>query len=338
SDEIALYDRQIRLWGMATQLRLRSAKILIIRFGGIGTEIVKNLVLGGINSIEIMDNSVVKEEDFATQFFLPNDDSVIGKPKLPLVIDRIKELNSLVNLSINMDPLAAFENPQYFTQFDLIVATELDKTTLFQLNDITRSFNIPLYVAGVHGLFGYIFADLIKHVSVSEKDTGNQHREPNTKLTRTKTITDVAYDEKTKKETITISDDFVPISEVLTSRNLPTQLNKRQMRRLSAALPLIFALFDINKPADPEQVVDEELLAEQGRKVCKELQIPTTVISEEYVRLLSNQAYTEYAPVTAILGGTLAQDIIQFLSKKESPINNVLILDSIKSEMPIYAL
>ncbi|KAK6453920.1 uncharacterized protein RJT20DRAFT_146908 [Scheffersomyces xylosifermentans] len=339
NDEIALYDRQIRLWGMATQLRLRSAKILIINLGGVGTEVVKNLVLGGINSIEILDDSVVKEEDYATQFFLPDDESVVGQLKLPLVIDRIKELNSLVELTTNTSSLVKiFDDPKYFQTFNLIVATELDKSTIEKLNGITRSFNIPLYVAGVHGMFGYIFTDLIKHVSVSEKDAGNQLKEANTKITRTKTITEVSYDEKTNKEKITVLDEFIPISEIWKSNKLPTLLNKRQMKRLSPAVPLTFALFDIKKPDDVEQDVDKQILAEQGQRVCTELGIPTTVISEDYLEVFSRQAFTEYAPVTAIIGGALAQDIIQFLSKKESPINNVLILDSTKSEMPIYAL
>ena len=85
---------------MATQLRLRSAKILVINLGAVGTEVVKNLVLGGINSLEILDDSSVVEDDFLSQFFLPNE-NVVGKLKLPLVIDRIKDLNNRVNLSIN---------------------------------------------------------------------------------------------------------------------------------------------------------------------------------------------------------------------------------------------
>lgn len=54
--------------------------------------------------------------------------------------------------------------------------------------------------------------------------------------------------------------------------------------------------------------------------------------------MFSRCAFTEFAPISAIVGGTVAQDVIQYLSGKESPINNVLILDSITLEMPIYLL
>lgn len=58
-DEAALYDRQIRLWGVDAQRRLLSSRILIIDMKGLGAEIAKNLVLGGINSLTLLDSNDV---------------------------------------------------------------------------------------------------------------------------------------------------------------------------------------------------------------------------------------------------------------------------------------
>lgn len=325
---------------MATQLRLRLAKILIIHLGSIGTEVVKNLVLGGLNLIEILDDSTVKEEDFAAQFFLPNDASLVGAQKLPQVLAPIKELNSRVNLSINTRLLDSYleKDRQYFKQFDLIIATEVSKAQLLGLNTVTRDLNIPLYVSGQHGMFGYIFADLLRHEAVAELDAGNQPRKPNTILSRGKTITSVTPKADENKEVVTIVDEFVPLDQIFASRQLPNQLNKRQLKRLSAALPLTFALFEFDRPKDPEQEIDAERLQTALKAVCVALNIPETVVSDDYVAQFSRQAFAEFSPVAAILGGTLAQDVIQYLSKRESPINNCLIMDAVRSEMPIYAL
>lgn len=322
---------------MGTQLRLRSAKVLIVHLGALGTEIVKNLVLGGLNTIEILDDATVKEEDFAAQFFLPNDDLVVGQRKLPLVIDNIKDLNNRVNLLINTQGLAHYldNDPEYLGKYDLIIATELDKHSMLALNDITRRLSIPLYVAGLHGMFGYILADLIEHTAVAEKDVGSQPREPNTSINRVKKITKV--EQTNDKEAVTIHDTFCPIKDILVSSQLPSQLNKRQLRRLSSALPITFALFDVARP-NPDDVVDPTTIERLAKHACDVLEIPHTVISPEYIALFSRQAYAEFAPLAAILGGALAQDVIQFLSKKESPINNCLVLDAVRSEMPIYAL
>lgn len=324
---------------MGTQLRLRSTKILLINLGAIGTEVIKNLVLGGLNSIEILDDSNVAEEDFACQFFLPNDNTIVGQKKLPLVIDKIRELNNRVNLSINTDGLSdKLQDEQYFESFDLIIATEINKDSLLRLNQLTRKLNIPLYVSGMHGMFAYVFTDLIEHISTSEKEPGNQPRKTGTQLSRNKVITSVTIDEKSHKELVTITDTFNPISDIFQSKQLPNQLNKRQLKRLSGALPLIFSLFDISRPDDPESTIDVTILKSKAVEACENLNIPNTVVTDQYLELFSRQAFAEFAPVAAVIGGALAQDVIQFLSKKESPINNVLILDSVKSEMPIYLL
>lgn len=326
---------------MATQLRLRSAKILIINLGAVGCEIVKNLVLGGLNTIEILDNSKIQEEDYAAQFFLPNDDSLIGQTKLPHVIPQIKDLNKRVNLTSNTDDFNDYlskDDHDFFKKFDLIIATELSKDHIFKLNKITRDLKIPLYVTGLHGMFGYILTDLIEHKSISEKDLGNQPRQSNTQINRVKSITNVELMESENKEVVTIVDKFVPLDNIFKSKELPSQLNKRQLKRLTAAFPLIFSLFEFQRHLNPEDTIDISKLQEKGKEICESFDIPLSVLTDEYLEYFSNQAFTEFAPVSAILGGCLAQDVIQFLSKKDSPINNCLILDAIKSEMPIYLL
>lgn len=309
----------------------------MVNLGGIGSETVKNLVLGGLNTIEILDGSVVKEEDFAAQFFLPNDDAIVGQLKLPLVLPNIQELNPRVNLLINTTNLADVPL-DYYKNFDLVVATELTKPQLFAINQITREHKIPLYVAGEHGMFGYIFTDLIEHTSTKESPTGNQAKVAGTKINGVKEIVNVEWKNNDETEVVTILDTFSPLQQIFDSKRLPLQLNKRQLKRLSGALPLILSLFDIGRPENAEEDVAKDLLLNHGNAICERLGISQQVLSEEYLDLYSRQAFTEFSPVAAIIGGFLAQDIIQFLGRKDSPINNCLIFDAIRSEAPIYYL
>lgn len=78
ADEIALYDRQIRLWGAQAQERIRSANILLISLRALGTEIAKTLTLAGISSLTIIDDEPVTEDDLGAQFFIREED--IGRP------------------------------------------------------------------------------------------------------------------------------------------------------------------------------------------------------------------------------------------------------------------
>lgn len=70
ADEIALYDRQLRLWGIEAQNRMRKAKVLLVTIRALGNEVAKNLVLAGIGSLTIVDPGRVTEEDVSSQFFV----------------------------------------------------------------------------------------------------------------------------------------------------------------------------------------------------------------------------------------------------------------------------
>ena len=74
---MALYDRQIRLWGFEAQKHIREANILLVNVKALGNEIAKNLILAGINSLTILDNGLVTEDDLGAQFSLSEDD--VGK-------------------------------------------------------------------------------------------------------------------------------------------------------------------------------------------------------------------------------------------------------------------
>jgi ubiquitin-like 1-activating enzyme E1 A len=77
ADEIALYDRQIRLWGVKAQESLRKANVLLISMKALANEVAKNLVLAGINSLTVADDQIVTEQDLGAQFFITEAD--VGK-------------------------------------------------------------------------------------------------------------------------------------------------------------------------------------------------------------------------------------------------------------------
>ena len=48
--------QKIRLWGLDAQKRLRAAKVCVFGLDSLGSEIVKNLVLAGIDQMTLVDN------------------------------------------------------------------------------------------------------------------------------------------------------------------------------------------------------------------------------------------------------------------------------------------
>lgn len=76
-DEAALYDRQIRLWGIDAQKRLINSRVCLVNIQGLGAEIAKNLVLSGINSLLIIDSNNVTQDDFNSNFLI--DRKLLGE-------------------------------------------------------------------------------------------------------------------------------------------------------------------------------------------------------------------------------------------------------------------
>ncbi|XP_063587839.1 SUMO-activating enzyme subunit 1-like [Penaeus indicus] len=72
-DEAALYDRQIRLWGLDAQKRLRASRVLVAGVCGMGAEVTKNLVLSGIKSLMLLDHRNLTEIDVCANFLAPHD-------------------------------------------------------------------------------------------------------------------------------------------------------------------------------------------------------------------------------------------------------------------------
>lgn len=63
-----MYTQNHRIWGELGQTALETASICLLNCGPTGSEALKNLVLGGIGSITIVDGSKVQIGDLGNNF------------------------------------------------------------------------------------------------------------------------------------------------------------------------------------------------------------------------------------------------------------------------------
>ncbi|KAK9481063.1 hypothetical protein V1514DRAFT_324129 [Lipomyces japonicus] len=336
ADEIALYDRQIRLWGLAAQTRMRGSNILIINIGALANEVAKNIVLAGIGSLTVLDNKIVEDIDLGAQFFIEQAD--IGSNRAEAALPRIQNLNSRVSVIADPSDFREKSN-EFFAQFDVIVGTELGLNDLVWVNEKARKNNKPFYAGSVIGFYGFIFADLIKHQFSIQRDKGNI----STKIgpeTNTRTVIDVVIkkEDQVVKEIVTKQEVYKPLSESIKSNNL-SKLRPRQQLRVSPVLPALLAAwqFEITSGKKPTEVESAELfnLALQS---TRSLGLPVGIINQSFVSSFVRNFATELSPVAAILGGVLGQDILNFLGQREQPIQNWVVFDGDGSLAPIYAL
>lgn len=163
------YDRQLRIWGEQGQTALEKASVCLLNCGPTGSETLKNLVLGGVGSITVIDGSKVELGDLGNNFLV--DESSVGQSKAKCVCQFLQELNDAVKAKfIEEHPEALIQtNPSFFSQFTLVVATQLVEDSMVKLDKICRDANVLLIFARSYGLTGLVRISLKEHTVIESK-------------------------------------------------------------------------------------------------------------------------------------------------------------------------
>ncbi|RDD44969.1 SUMO-activating enzyme subunit 1 [Trichoplax sp. H2] len=315
-DEAAVYDRQIRLWGVEAQKRLRDAKMLLVGLDGLGAEVCKNVVLTGIKSLTLLDDQCSCEDDRMVQFLIPPD--CIGQNRAIASLQRAKELNPLVEISACTDNVDTLPD-SYFQQFDLVCMCGYTKNTMFRIGSICHQRNIKLYCGNVYGFCGFFFADLVHHSFTEEINQPVKKTEANP-----------AVPSKTVKTEVIVRQndvDYVEIKEALQvdyKLFRPTRL--RRTSKVFFLMKVIDEFYQRNKSSSTDSLADvdnlkhvrDELFGDDSEKL-----LPLSYLQNCQGKL---------NPICAIVGGILAQDVIKALSAREAPVNNFFFYDGNKSE------
>ncbi|KZT44414.1 hypothetical protein SISSUDRAFT_1038925 [Sistotremastrum suecicum HHB10207 ss-3] len=307
-DEAALYDRQIRLWGLDAQQRMRNGAFLVMRCKGVATEAIKNIVLAGIGKLILVDPEDVTEEDLGAGFFFRDDD--VGTKRADAAKSRIESLNPLVRVEVYSDPLATegTEFEQIVKNVDMVCVTEASRSELLQINDLCRRFSKPFYAGGTYGLLGYIFCDLLTHEYLTPDRSAPKDASRNVK-------TNAVYPS---------------LKDAL--HHSWKGLKKKQTRDLNPSV--IFGIlglweFQAQHGRLPEASDSEELQTISSRLIQGAQVDPSIIktIDPNIHQQLVTTAAHEFSPVCAVIGGVLAQDMLKALAAQEAPLANFFTFD-----------
>lgn len=95
-EELLRYARQVLLdgWDIEAQLRLKSARIVMIGAGGLGCPASETLVRAGLGQVHLIDDDVIEASNLQRQtLFLPTD---IGQPKALTAAVMLQQINPLI--------------------------------------------------------------------------------------------------------------------------------------------------------------------------------------------------------------------------------------------------
>ncbi|KAJ2944131.1 hypothetical protein O0L34_g18100 [Tuta absoluta] len=139
---------------------IANSKILVVGAGGIGCEILKNLVLTGFPYIEIIDLDTIDVSNLNRQFLFHKEH--VGKSKAQVAKESALSFNPNVTIVAHHDSVISNDyGVSYFKQFNLVLNALDNRVARNHVNRMCLAARIPLIETGTAGYAGQV--ELIKY-------------------------------------------------------------------------------------------------------------------------------------------------------------------------------
>ncbi|KAL6742992.1 hypothetical protein Aduo_016079 [Ancylostoma duodenale] len=325
--ETEVYDRQIRLWGMEAQNKLRAANVLLCGLSGLGAEISKNLMLCGIRSLTLVDEKNVTEEDVDSNFLLENNS--IGKNRARASSQKARALNPMVKLEV-LEASVGSLSPEFVSNFTLVVLCDQKYSDVVFWNEKCRQLKIGFIACSVFGWMGFSFFDFNDHffLSAAEKkqdavcdgDGGGTSSAPE--------AIDVDAENVLEKKKY----QYPSIEEAFNVDWSKKQLVRKSRRVIPCSYFPLKAMLRAQK--------EEKLCADEEKnvKILTELWTEEVLVANHEIEKQTVQAEkfdyffgSQLSPVCAIVGGLAGQEAIKAISENGRPLRNIFIYSALDS-------
>jgi len=205
----------------------------------------------------------------------------------------------------------------FLKTFNIICATNQLRSTLFKLDSKCRELGIYFIAADSFCLSGYFFTDLcefrynvVDKENIANKGKSKEVAEPPTK--------------KTRRD---FTAEFVSLENALSTKW--SKLDRRTAK-LYYGMQLVYALREAkfnNNNTDKEECNNKA--SEIWKQLVADHDGDEGVLSEQYKVTLVKNFGCEFVPVSAVVGGIAAQEMIKILAADDAPINNFFFYDSV---------
>ena len=159
-----LYSRQLYVLGHEAMHRMQASNVLISGLGGLGVEIAKNVILGGVKSVTIHDTAVCTLADLSSQYYLSTE--TVGQNRAEGCCAHLADLNSYVPVRAYTGELTE----DYLQKFRCVVLTETSYPEQLRISRICHANNIAVIIADARGLFAQVFCDFGQEFVVFDRD------------------------------------------------------------------------------------------------------------------------------------------------------------------------
>lgn len=145
----------VTIIGEDSYKKLRSSRCLLVGAGGIGSELLKDIILMEFGEIHIVDLDTIDLSNLNRQFLFRQKD--IKQPKSTTAVKAVQHFNNskLVPYQGNVMDISTFPL-HWFEQFDIIFNALDNLAARRYVNKISQFLSLPLIESGTAGFDGYM--------------------------------------------------------------------------------------------------------------------------------------------------------------------------------------
>lgn len=313
--ESEIYDRQIRLWGADAQAKISKARVLYINLTGVSQEILKNLVLAGVRASLCDSRPYPDAVQTTASFFLLDREDNAKKPKFSSVAhslqEAVEELNPLLGKCEIVDKSVQelLEDDNLVSQYGMVVASRIGMDDAGRLASATTKSGGKFYLVDS---FGFNSASVL--------DLGSNH-----------TYRAEVGKNTVSKDVLTV-EHHLPLGEIW---KIPlTDLTGRRVDKHHP--PIIFmqyrSILEYHAQSGgkwPSEERSDDFVKAIQDWIGNEAPAYATLecFQKETLQEWARTATAEMAPVCAVAGGILGNEVIKAISSKGEPANNALLFE-----------
>jgi molybdopterin/thiamine biosynthesis adenylyltransferase/rhodanese-related sulfurtransferase/molybdopterin converting factor small subunit len=155
-EELARYNRHIIIpgFGIEAQQKLKTAKVLVIGSGGLGSPVLLYLAAAGVGTIGIVDFDVVDDSNLQRQVLFGVNE--IGKPKVEAARRRLESLNPYIRLNVYNTHLNSGNALDIVKDYDVIADGTDNFPTRYLVNDASVLLGKPNIYASIFQFEGQV--------------------------------------------------------------------------------------------------------------------------------------------------------------------------------------
>jgi len=164
-EELARYNRHLIIpeFGMEGQQKLKSAKVLVVGTGGLGSPLLQYLAAAGVGTIGIVDFDKVEKSNLHRQVLFGISD--VGKPKVEAAKEKLVEINPHIEIITHNIRLTSENAMDVIKDYDIVADGTDNFPTRYLVNDACVFLDKPNVYASIFqfegqvSVFNYVDAD-----------------------------------------------------------------------------------------------------------------------------------------------------------------------------------